>query len=82
MAETKKTAENKAVKEKTVHIRLPLTKKEKDDVFVGINGRRFQIQRGKDVEVPVSVYEVLQHQEEMLNIAMEYEAQMAAKAEQ
>ena len=81
MAETKKTAENKAVKEETVRIRLPLTKKEKDDVFVGVNGRRFQIQRGKDVEVPAYVYEVLKHQEEMLNLAMEYEAQAAAKVE-
>lgn len=29
--------------------------------FVGINGHNFVIHRGKDVEVPQSVYEVLEH---------------------
>jgi hypothetical protein len=70
MAETKK--------EKTVVINLPITRAEKDDVFVGVNGRTWLIQRGVDVEVPACVVEVLRHKEEMLRIAMEYED--AAKA--
>lgn len=63
---------------KTVKIRLPLTRELKDDVFVGINGKTWLIQRGKEVEVPVEVKEVLEHQEEMLAIAME--AEQAASA--
>ena len=31
----------------------------KDDVFVGVNGRRYQIKRGVEVEVPLAVKEVL-----------------------
>lgn len=69
-------------KEKTVKIRLPLSRTEKDDVPVGVNGKTYLIKRGVDVEVPVSVAEVLQHREEMLAKAMEFEAQAAEKAEQ
>ena len=32
-----------------------------DDVFVGVNGQTFQIQRGVDVEVPEAVAEVLEN---------------------
>ena len=78
MAETKATV----AKEKTVKIRLPLSRTEKDDVPVGVNGKTYLIKRGVDVEVPESVAEVLQHREEMLAQAMEYEAQAAEKAEQ
>ena len=37
--------------EKTVTIKLPLTRSEKEDVFVGINGRSWLLQRGIEVEV-------------------------------
>ena len=33
------------------------------DVFVGLNGRTFKIQRGVDVEVPRGVAEILEHSE-------------------
>ena len=33
----------------------------KDDVFVAVNGERYQIQRGKEVEVPDYIAEVLEH---------------------
>ncbi len=33
----------------------------KDDVFVAVNGRTFQIMRGVEVEVPDYVAEVLDH---------------------
>jgi hypothetical protein len=70
------------VTKKTVKIKIPLTKAEKDDVYVCVNGESFLIKRGEQVEVPDYVAEVLQHSEEMLAEAMEFEAQAAAKAEQ
>ena len=64
-----------------VKIKLPLTRSEKDDVYVCVNGDSFQIKRGETVEVPDYVAEVLQHREEMLAEAMEFEAQASAKAD-
>ena len=63
---------------KTVKIRLPLTRNEKEDVFVGLNGKTYLINRGVDVEVPVGVAEILERKEKMLEIAMEYETAAAA----
>ena len=65
-----------------VKIKLPLTRSEKDDVYVCVNGDSFQIKRGETVEVPDYVAEVLQHREDMLAEAMEFEAQASARAEQ
>jgi hypothetical protein len=81
---TTKTEEKKEnlTEEKKVTIRLPLTRKEKNDVYVAVNGHPYLIKRGVDVEVPESVAEVLKHKEEMLDLAMEYEAQAAANADQ
>lgn len=66
--------------QKTVRVRIPLTRTEKDDVYVAVNGKGYLIKRGEYVEVPASVAEVLQHKEEMLETAMAYEAQASAKA--
>lgn len=60
--------------EKKVKIKLPLTRTEKEPVYVGLNGYGYLIKRGEEVEVPIGVAEILQHSEEMLAIAMEYEA--------
>lgn len=68
--------------EKKVKIKLPLTRSEKDDVFVGVNGKTYLIKRGETVEVPESVAEVLQHREEMLSVAIEYEAQASVPVEE
>ena len=38
--------------------------KYKDDLFVSVNGRTFQIQRGVEVEVPKAVEEVIRRSEE------------------
>ena len=70
MAETKKV--------KKVKIKLPLTRTEKDDVFVGLNGKTYLIKRGVEVEVPEGVAKVLERREKMLSIALEFEAQAAA----
>lgn len=37
----------------------------RDDVYVGVNGRKFQIKRGVDVMVPRCVKEVLDNSEKM-----------------
>lgn len=68
--------------EKTVTIKLPLTRSEKEDVFVGINGHNWLLQRGMEVEVPWNVMKVLQRQEKMLAQALEFENQAAAPLEQ
>lgn len=68
--------------EKKVKIKLPLTRTDKDDVYVCVNGISYLIKRGETVEVPDYVAEVLQHKEEMLAVAMEFEAQAAANADQ
>lgn len=37
------------------------TERYRDDVFVAVNGKRFQIKRGVEVQVPRYVKEVLDH---------------------
>lgn len=71
------TAANNA--EKMVKIKLPLTKSEKNDVAVAVNDRTWLIKRGVEVEVPECVVEVLEHQEEMLRVAMDYEEAASSK---
>lgn len=66
--------------EKKVKIKIPLTRTEKDDVYVCVNGKSFQIKRGETVEVPEYVAEVLHNKEAMLAEAMEFEAQASEKA--
>ena len=72
----------KTTEPKKVKIRLPLTRAEKNDVWVSVNGEKYLIKRGVDVEVPDYIAEVLQHKEEMLEVAMEYEAQAAKNADE
>ncbi len=68
-------------KDKKAKIRLPITKTEKDDVFVGLNGKTYLIKRGVEVEVPAGVAEILKRKDEMLVAAMEYEESVADKNE-
>lgn len=65
-----------------VTIKLPLTRTEKDDVFVGLNGKTYLIKRGVEVTVPEGVAKVLERREKMLSIAMEYEAAASAPLDQ
>lgn len=48
-----------AAKAEKETIRLPITGNGDDDVFVSVNGYKYLIQRGKEVEVPRFVAEVL-----------------------
>ena len=63
---------------KKVKIKLPLTRTEKEDVFVGLNGKTYLIKRGTEVEVPEGVAKILERREKMLSMAMEFEAQASA----
>ena len=71
MAETKKET---VKKEETVKIKLPRGRKEDGDVFVSVNERTWLIKRGVEVEVPVCVAEVLEHQEQMQEEAYNFDA--------
>ena len=66
---------------KKVKIKLPVTRSERDDVFVGLNGKNYLIKRGVEVEVPRGVAKILERREKMLSIAMEFEQQAAAPLE-
>jgi hypothetical protein len=71
MAETKKNEIKK------VKIKLPKIKGETDDVFVSVNNYTCVIKRGEEVEVPVYVKEVLDHQEKMLETIALFESKNA-----
>lgn len=62
---------------KMVKIKIQKTRNEKDDVYVGVNGKSYLIKRGEYVDVPACVAEVLDNREKMLNQAMEFESQVA-----
>ena len=83
MAETTKktTKKSQFAGEEKVTIKLPLTRTEKDDVWVAVNGKSMLIKRGVEVEVPKCIAEVLQHKEEMLMQAIEFESNAMGKAD-
>ena len=87
MAETK-TTEAKTTKAKKsklfpnepmVTINIPITRSEKDDVWVAVNGKSMQIKRGVDVDVPLCIAKALEHSQNMLIEAIEYEAAVQGK---
>lgn len=83
MAETKTTKTKKSKlfpNEPLVTIKLPITRTEKEDKWVAVNGKPMQIKRGIEVEVPLCIAKALEHQENMLIEAMEYEAAVQGKA--
>ena len=85
MAETKTTTTktNKSThfpNEPLVTINIPITRSEKEDVWVAVNGKSMQIKRGIDVEVPLCIAKALEHSQNMLIEAIEYEAAAQGKA--
>ena len=66
---------------KKVTIKLPLTRNEKDDVFVGLNGRTYLIKRGVPVQVDAPIAKILARREKMLSAARDFEAQASAPLE-
>ena len=71
------TTTAKKVETNKVKIRLPLTRTEKDDVYVAVNGHSFLIKRGEEVEVPDYIAAALHDSETALEEAFAYEAQVA-----
>ena len=69
MSETKKNEVKK------IKIKLPKIKGEPEDVFVSVNNYSCIIKRGEEVEVPVFVKEVLDHQEKMLAAIERFETE-------
>ena len=68
------------VEEERVTIRLPLSREERDDVYVGLNGKGYLIKRGVNVDVPAGVAEILQRREEMLETALAFEDDLAKQS--
>lgn len=62
-----------AVEQKMVTIRIGLTRTEKDDVFVAVNGKKYLIKRGVDVKVPEAVAKIIKRSEKSMATAMAYE---------
>lgn len=64
-------AKRKPRVERMVPIRLPKDP-QKGDRIVSVNGKTWIIQRGATVQVPLSVYEVIENGDRQDEIAMEY----------
>ena len=80
-AKTTKTKKSKLFpNEPLVTIKIPITRTEKDDVWVAVNGKSMHIKRGVEVEVPLCIAKALEHSEKMLIEAIEYEATAMGKA--
>lgn len=60
-----------------VKLKMPLTRSEKEAVYVAVNGESWLIQRGQEVEIPWYVAKVLERQEKTLNQALEFEEKAA-----
>jgi thymidine phosphorylase len=58
---------------KMVTIKVGLTRTEKDDVFVAVNGKKYLIKRGVEVRVPEVVAKVIARSEKSVEAAMAYE---------
>ena len=74
MAEKNKTESATASNTERVKIKIPLTKSEREDVTVYLNGKKFVIKRGYEVDVPIGVAEVIRNKEKMLAESFDYEA--------
>jgi hypothetical protein len=61
------------VKQKMVKVKIPRVNKKQQPQFVSVNNYTCLIKPGEEVEVPDFVAEVLQHREEMMEIAAAFE---------
>jgi hypothetical protein len=83
MAETKTTKTKKSKlfpNEPLVTIKLPLTRTEKEDLWVAVNGKSMQIKRGVEVEVPLCIAKAIEHQERQTMSIVEQIDALTSKA--
>ena len=74
------TAGTSAEWNKMVEVRLPKAPKtEQNFQFVGVNGKTFQVPRGKTVSVPSPVAEVIANSEAAKEAAEEFENGLAGE---
>ncbi len=67
---------------KKVKIRLPISRAQKNDEWVSVNGEKYLIKRGVEVEVPEYIAKALQRRDELLDEALAYEEQAMKNANQ
>lgn len=80
MAEKKTTTKvNAPAPERTVRVIIPKVKGDDSDEIIGVNGKIWQIQRGKEVELPWSAYRQLKHKYRMEEEADDFKAKVAGK---
>ena len=71
----------KLSKEPKKTIMLPLHDEKEADVFVSLNGSRYQIKRGEEVEVPESIYNILIESQKQDQIALKRSRDLAKRFE-
>lgn len=71
---TKKTVDNATKKVKRVTVKLPKLpgQNANQEEFFSVNGKNYIIQRGKEVEIPEEVAEVIRNSEKAEEYAMNY----------
>lgn len=79
MEDTKKTTEQEFLLELVPYTAFKDDDKYKDDIFVAVNGRRFQIKRGEQVMIPRYVYNVLMQSQEQDKATYKYMEQKASE---
>jgi hypothetical protein len=77
-------AESKKPKKNPLHELVPFTAfkddgKYKDDIFVSVNGRRWQIKRGVEVKIPRYVYNYLMRSQAQNNVTYKFMEQKASE---
>ena len=58
--------------EELLDIVIPMTKEHQEDVFIRVNERTWQVQRGKKVQLPRCAVEVYEHSENAIAEIIEY----------
>lgn len=79
MEDTKKTTEQELLLELVPYTAFKDDDKYKDDIFVAVNGRRFQIKRGEQVMIPRYVYNTLMQSQEQDKATYKYMEQKASE---
>lgn len=70
--QNKKTVMSEEWLSEIVELTIPRSKLERDDVFVAVNGKAWQIKRGEKVSVPRYVMIALEDSAKQDEIAMQY----------